>query len=96
MEHFNQLSPSQDERLACLLEEMGEVIQIIGKIQRHGYRSYHPDNLAESNRDLLMQELGHVCWAMEQMEFANDISPEQVSIECRHKSEKVGQYLHPQ
>lgn len=39
----NGLSPAQAERLAMLAEECGEVIQVIGKILRHGYASYHPD-----------------------------------------------------
>jgi len=56
-DHFNQLTPAQAERLAMLAEECGEVIQIIGKILRHGYESYHPNNPVFSNRDLLHQEL---------------------------------------
>lgn len=42
MKHFNQLTPAEHERLAYLMEECGEVIQIIGKIMRHGYESYDP------------------------------------------------------
>lgn len=41
-EHFNKLTPAENERLAYLMEECGEVIQIIGKIMRHGYESYDP------------------------------------------------------
>ena len=41
--HFNGLTPAQAERLAMLAEECGEVIQVVGKILRHGYDSYHPD-----------------------------------------------------
>lgn len=36
MSVFNQLTPAQAERLAMLAEECG-------KILRHGYDSYHPD-----------------------------------------------------
>lgn len=42
-QHFNRLTPAQAERLAMLAEECGEVIQIVGKILRHGYDSWHPD-----------------------------------------------------
>ena len=35
-DHFNNLTPGEAERLAILAEECGEVIQIIGKILRHG------------------------------------------------------------
>ena len=35
-EHFNGLTPAEDERLAMLAEECAEVIKIVSKIQRHG------------------------------------------------------------
>lgn len=41
-EHFNRLTPAEHERLAYLMEECGEVVQIIGKILRHGYESRDP------------------------------------------------------
>ena len=55
--HFNGLTPAQAERLAMLAEECGEVIQIVGKILRHGYANYHPDKPHVSNRELLGREL---------------------------------------
>lgn len=65
MKHFNNLTPAEAERLAMLAEECGEVIQVVGKILRHGYESYHPNDLfnghpkpgAENNRDLLANEV---------------------------------------
>lgn len=63
MDHFNGLSPAQAERLAMLAEECGEVIQAVGKILRHGYDSYHPDqqgvapHLRFTNRQALGKEL---------------------------------------
>lgn len=56
-EHFNRLTPAQAERLAMLAEECGEVIQIIGKILRHGYDSHHPNDPRTTNRELLGREL---------------------------------------
>lgn len=38
----NNLTAAEQERLAILAEEMGEALQIIGKIIRHGYESYNP------------------------------------------------------
>lgn len=58
--HFNKLTPAEAERLAMLAEECGEVIQIVGKILRHGYDSYHPANPRLTNRDLLANELRDV------------------------------------
>lgn len=60
MEHFNKLTPAEAERLAMLAEECGEVIQIVGKILRHGYDSYHPADPNTTNRDLLAKELRDV------------------------------------
>lgn len=57
MDNFNQLTPAEAERLAMLAEECGEVIQMIGKILRHGLDSYHPSDPAVSNRLLLTREL---------------------------------------
>ncbi|QBJ04542.1 nucleoside triphosphate pyrophosphohydrolase [Pseudomonas phage Lana] len=59
--HFNELTPAQAERLAILAEEMGEAIQIIGKILRHGYDSFNPDSLdIRTNRQYLHDELTDV------------------------------------
>lgn len=41
-----------------LSEECGEVVQIIGKILRHGYESYHPDDEQKTpNREHLSNEV---------------------------------------
>lgn len=62
-DHFNQLTPAQAERLAILAEECGEVIQIIGKILRHGLDSFHPAT-GVVNRTLLLHEIIDVKAAM--------------------------------
>ena len=51
------LTPAEAGRLAMLAEECAEVIQIVGKILRHGYDSYHPADPETTNRDLLAKEL---------------------------------------
>lgn len=99
MSHFNQLTSAQAERLAMLAEECAEVIQVIGKIQRHGYNSYHPDDNANTNRDLLQGEFGDVLAVMEMMLRANDIladpwQEEQAKIQG--KIEKKLRYTHHQ
>lgn len=56
--NFNGLTPAQTERLAILMEECGEVVQIIGKILRHGYESGSPfGHNPETNRQALIREL---------------------------------------
>ena len=56
-DHFNGLTPAEAERLAMLAEECGEVIQLVGKILRHGYDSYHPADPNTTNKQLLGREL---------------------------------------
>lgn len=94
-EHFNDLTPAEAERLALLLEEMGEAQQIIGKILRHGLDSYHPDSGAV-NRNLLEKELGDVLAAIDLIVEARDIDAGQVDGHRQAKHVKVRRYLHHQ
>ena len=57
----DRLTPAENERLAYLAEECAEVIQIIGKIQRHGFDNRNPlvPN-APTNRELLGREIADV------------------------------------
>ncbi len=89
--HFNGLSPAEAERLAYLLEELGEVQQVIGKILRHGYASSHPDG-GPTNRELLAAELGDVIAAICLMKY--DI-PYKVILSTRPGA-NLYKYLHHQ
>lgn len=53
--HFNGLTEGEAERLAMLAEECGEIVQMVGKVLRHGYDSSHPDG-GLTNRNLLRAE----------------------------------------
>lgn len=94
-ENFNELTPAQTERLALLLEEMGEAQQVIGKILRHGYESTHPDG-GPTNRSLLETEIGHVEQAIFLMHEAEDLDPLAVFDSVDEKAKRVGRYLHHQ
>lgn len=90
----NNLGPDELERLSILMEEMAEAIQIVGKIQRHGYESYNPSDPAFSNTDLLEKELGHVQHAISSMVANNDIDAKNMEIAKCEKKESIKQYLH--
>lgn len=95
--HFNKLTPAEAERLALLLEEMGEAQQAIGKILRHGYESYNPRSQSGvTNREMLERELGDVRHAMFRMCEAGDFSDDRICGFARCKAEKVRAYLHHQ
>lgn len=95
--HFNQLSPAEAERLSLLIEECAEVIQIIGKIQRHGYDSSHP-NGGPNNRDMLSEEMGHVRAASFLLTATGGVSARTVQEHADRKSEgyAANKYLHHQ
>lgn len=96
-EHFNKLSPAEAERLSCLLEECGEVLQIIGKIQRHGYESYSPDDATKTtNRSLLERELGDLESSITRMCASDDIRTTAIVTWAKRKWERVKPYLHHQ
>lgn len=95
---YNELTAGQQERLALLLEEMGESIQIIGKIQRFGYESRRDPGDVETNRDLLATELGHLLYAIDLLCFGGkpDVSAADIVTSKTKKSETVRKYLHHQ
>lgn len=96
-EHFNLLTPAQLERLAILSEECGEVVQVIGKILRHGFDSASPVEVnATRNRGLLEYEIGHVYHAIQRMLDAGDIQHGNVAFHQETKAERIGRYLHHQ
>lgn len=72
-DHFNGLTPAEAERLAMLAEEAAEVIQVVGKILRHGYASYHPNKPSLTNRVLLMNELADLNAVQLLMEGSGDV-----------------------
>jgi NTP pyrophosphatase (non-canonical NTP hydrolase) len=83
------------ERLAILSEEMGEALQVIGKIIRHGYESTHPDG-GPTNRDLLALELGDVMTATLLLLGSGDVSRLGVQLRVPLKLRKLQKYTHDQ
>jgi hypothetical protein len=92
-EHFNNLPPDQAEALALLAEECGELIQAIGKIQRHGLWSEHPDT-GIPNQHALTKEIGDVLAALRIAEVQRLIAWANVIGARDRKLIKVRQYLH--
>lgn len=93
MEHFNGLTPAEAERLALLAEEMGEAIQAIGKVLRHGYESRHPEG-GPTNRETLERECGDVRHAMIRLCDAGDLSKQRIHDCADMKAKTVSRYLH--
>ncbi len=94
----NGLTDAEGERLALLLEECSEVIQVCGKILRHGYESHDPTSasVSPSNRELLEAELGHVRHAVDRMTLAQDVSGFAIEGAKKAKADRVWRWLHYQ
>jgi hypothetical protein len=94
---FNELTEAEAERLALLAEEAGEVVQVIGKILRHGYESTNPDgDPEETNRMMLAKECGDFFAAVRLATEAQDFDDEDVCSYMATKLRKIWRYLHHQ
>ncbi len=94
---FSQLTPAQVERLAILAEECGEVIQIVGKILRHGYDSHHPTYKTElNNRDHLEMEIGNIDCAVQMLSDAGEVELSRIDRNAAAKLFSIKQYTHHQ
>mgnify|MGYP003393214954 CR=1 FL=1 len=92
-EHFNKLTPAELERLACLAEECAEIIQVVGKILRHGYESTYPA-CGTTNRQMLERELGDALAVVGMMSETKDIDRDVVDKAIDAKLYRIGTYLH--
>ena len=96
MSNYNGLSDAETERLAILVEELGEALQAAGKILRHGYESeYTRTHQLPPNRDKLELELGCVRAAIIRMCMAGDLNKEAVHFHAAQKLTSQA-YLHHQ
>jgi hypothetical protein len=85
-EFVKDLTDAEAERLAMLAEECGEVVQLIGKILRHGYTSYHPDDVnMTTNWTLLKGELNDIGAVVHGMIAALDFNEEDFTLEVQEK-----------
>jgi MazG nucleotide pyrophosphohydrolase domain len=95
-DHFNKLTEAEQERLAILIEECSEVIQVACKILRHGYDSDNKGQLQETNRRSLERELGDVRYIVAEMIDACDLASGKILNAAMKKSERIKPYLHHQ
>lgn len=93
--NINNLSPAEAERLALLAEECGEVIQVVGKILRHGYDSANPliDD-SPTNRQELEKELADVELVMTMMKIRKDVNRDAMHARAKQKAKKIVRWLH--
>lgn len=96
---FNELSPAEVERLALPVEEMGEVLRMIGKVMRHGYSSSNPllnddNNDRLTNREELQKEVGDLLFALRLMGESRDIDLGKVDAYAESKGNRIWKWMH--
>ncbi len=97
MVFHNRLSEAEAERLFLLSEELGEAVQAIGKILRHGYESKDPTIAGgPTNREALEKEIADIFVATGLLLVAGDISRARCARHEDEKAESVKKYLHHQ
>jgi len=94
---FNNLSPAQAERLDLVTEEMGEVLHAIGKIKRHGYNSFNPnDILSNSNKQNLEEKLGHLLYAINLLSLYGEVWQSRIDDYQYCRENTIKQWMHHQ
>lgn len=92
----NQLTDAEAERLAMLAEEAAEVIQVVGKILRHGYDSYHPSTPMLTNRALLEEEMLDMKAVVDEMHSQGDFDFQPRDTEVSERWTKKTKWTHYQ
>lgn len=82
----DKMTEAQLERIAKLLEECAEVVQICGKAIRFGYESEHNGRTC---LDRLEEELGDVLLSMRMMAENGDISLPNTTMRKETKIDKI-------
>jgi len=94
----NGLTQKKTEALGILIEELGELQQIAGKILRHGYDSKHPD-CGTKNTEWMAKEMGDVIAAIDIIIKDPDNGHQSITRELvqdyrERKMPKIKQWLH--
>lgn len=88
------ITEAELERLALLSEEASEVIQMVDKIIRFGFESYHPkDESKTTNRSLLEMECGHMLIAMHLLNQEGDMEIDNIEKHSHNKAESINEFL---
>ena len=92
---MNKLTNAQNERLALLMEECGEVIHIIGKIQRHGMDSFNPYDPNETpNKKRLAAEIADLTISLALIVHSGDIDEDDIESIAEITIKNLRKFLH--
>lgn len=91
----NGLTPAQNERLALLVQELGDVAQVAGKVLLHGFDG-RPDGILNNQHAELERELGHLMMVIGLIIEAGDVSAEAVARSSDYRAEAAAKALRHQ
>ena len=93
--HVNELSHAELERIGILVEELGEVCQVLGKVLRHGLEASNPNlKHAPTNRQDLEKELGDLKNATNMLVEEEMVSQAAIDARADYKSATIDMWLH--
>ncbi len=88
------LHADEIERLSLIVEEAGEVLQILGKVFRFGWDSHDPNDASKkTNRSHLATELGDLMHHIDYLRKFKDIANDEFELAKLKKAEKLPIYL---
>ncbi len=97
MEINKKLTAAQLERLTCLSEECGEVIQAVSKIIRFGFDSRNPKDPGKGTKKTGLEiELGDLLHIVDMLTDNGDLSHSSILLSASMKAEKMKPYLYHQ
>ena len=89
------ITDAQVERFGIFVEECGEALQIVGKIQRHGLLNRNPTiEKAQTNRRMLEKEIGHILNSIKLLIEAGDVREEVILKAAAAKAETIEPWLY--
>ena len=94
MSKANGLNDAQTERLALLAEEAAEVIQVVGKILRHGWESRHPTKDLGTNKERLESELGDMAVIVGLLAHHDEVNLDSIGDASEDKFRRIQKHLH--
>ena len=93
---MNKLTEAETERLVIMAEECAEVIQVIGKILRHGWLGTDYKGICYDNRVKLEYEISHQIHAYDLMVENGDLNTNNIQEEFDRKKQSIKPYLRHQ
>lgn len=89
------MKKAEIERLALINGYAAEVQNLISKILRHGFESWHPDDAEQTtNRTLLLKELADLSFAINLAGSKGDFNLMKLNRLMREKKKAVQKYLY--